>query len=95
MVQFKEDKNKIIIVGLAGILFIILQFYLLDYWEQQRLIEDTDLFQKGYDFGLENAVITIYNNTQDCNVTVIFVGNSSKQIIDFSCAVEEIKGFVP
>lgn len=95
MVQLKEDKKKIIIVGIAGILFIILQFYLLDYWGQQRLLEDAEVFQKGYNWGLENAVFTIFNNTQDCNVTIIFVGNSSKQIIDFSCFIDEMNGSFP
>jgi len=90
LVHLKKDKKIIAIVGISGALFIFLQFYLLDYWEEQKLIEYAEVFQKGYNWGLENAVYTIYNNTENCNVSSIFVGNSSKYIIDFSCTVKEM-----
>lgn len=90
MIQFKESKKIIIIVSSLGVLFIVLQFYFLDYWDQKRLEEYANAFQNGYDLGVDNSVITIFNNTEDCMVTTIFVGNNSKQIIDFSCTYDLI-----
>jgi len=91
MNQFKESKKKIILVSSLGILFIVLQFYFLDYWDQKRLEEYADAFQNGYNLGVDNSVTTIFNNTEDCMVTNIFVGNDSRQIIDFSCIYDLTK----
>jgi len=85
----KKDKKILIIIGISGALFIILQFYLLDFWEQEKLKEYAEVFEKGYSVGFENSVFTIFNNTENCNVTKIWVGNSSKYIIDFNCSLAE------
>ena len=95
MTRIIEDKKKIIIIGVSGALFIILQFYLLDFWENQKLMEHAEVFQKGYDSGLENAVFTIYNNTEDCNITKIWVGNLSRYILDFNCPIDKIQETTP
>jgi len=90
-----ESKNKIIIMIGCSSLFIIFQFFFFDYLDQRRLVEHAQVFEKGYNVGLEVAIKTIFNNTQDCNVTTIFVENSSKQIIDFSCYVDKLAVSLP
>jgi len=85
----KKEKKIIIIIGISGILFIILQFYLLEFLEQEKLIEYAEVFEKGYSVGFENSVFTIFNNTENCSVTKIWVGNLSKYIIDFNCSLKE------
>ena len=89
MVEIKKEKNKIILVSVCCVVFIIFQFFLLDFWEQQRIEESAIAFQRGFDFGLENAVFTIYNNTENCQITTISVGNDSKKLVDFTCNLSD------
>ena len=87
--------KKIIIVAVAGTVFLIAQFYILSEWKEQRQQELIETFSQGYDQGLENAVKTIYNQTENCKKIPIFIDNQTKYLIDFSCIGDNIEEFGP
>lgn len=81
--------KKIIIVGIAGAVFLIVQFYVIQDWTSNRQEELIDAFIKGYDKGTEDSIYSIYNETENCNGVPIFINNNSKTLIDYSCLETE------
>jgi len=78
--------KKILIIGLAGTIFLIAEFLFLVSWSENRQQELIDTFSQGYDRGLEDAIFSLYNQTENCLTVPIFIGNQSKYLIDLSCA---------
>jgi len=87
--------KKIIIVAVAGTVFLIPQFYILSEWTENRQQELIETFFQGYDQGLENAVETIYNRTENCNTVPIFIDNQTKYLIDISCIGDNVRESAP
>lgn len=79
------NKQNLIILILGISLIITVNFLILDKWLDSRVNELSAIYQQGYDDGLGESVTTIFTQTEDCQVTTIWVGNFSKAIIDFAC----------
>ena len=77
--------KKILIIGIAGTIFLIAEFFFLISWSDDRQQELIDAFSQGYDKGLEDAVFSLYNQTDNCFTVPIFIDNKSKYLIDLSC----------
>jgi len=42
-------------------------------------------FQAGYNKGITDAVVAVYQQTNNCKATTINIGNITRQVIDISC----------
>jgi hypothetical protein len=81
------NKQKIIILVLALVLFSVVQYFVIEKVLVENQKKMSEIYQNGYDQGLKDTITTIYQETDDCKATTIFIGNLSKQIIDTSCRI--------
>ena len=81
----KLDKQKIIIIALLSVVFILANSIFIDKWLEIKQEENTLLYEKGYEQGLTDAVTALFYNTDDCSVTTITIKNETRPIVDFSC----------
>ena len=81
----KIDKQKIIIISLVVLLLISVQYIIYANFIQQMEVELVNAFQDGYQQGLFDAVGEIYNQTEDCVISTITIGNFTKDVVDYSC----------
>ncbi len=44
-----------------------------------------EFFQSGYEEGLFESVKTIYQQTDNCQIAIINIGNNTKQLLDVYC----------
>jgi len=79
------EKQKIVIVLLVVGIFLAVNYIVIGKWLEVKENEKDLVFQSGYNVGLENAVTTLFYNTDSCNTTTISLGNNTRTIIDFSC----------
>jgi hypothetical protein len=79
------DKQKIAIIVLATVLFLTVQYLVLENWTSAKQEEIMRSYQGGYDKGLEDAVRAIYEQTQNCQLSTVMIGNLTKQVFDASC----------
>jgi len=79
------DKQKIIILTLAVALIFVINYFLLDdfFKQNQRQIEEAYL--SGHDQGINDTITTLIKQTDNCNIVPIFMGNSSKKLVDLDC----------
>jgi hypothetical protein len=80
-----KNKQKIIIVSLALSLFIVVQYFVIEKILDANQEKMSEIYQKGYDHGLKDTITTLYQETTDCKMTTIWLGNLSKQISDATC----------
>ena len=78
-------KEMIIIIGLSVAIFLILQYVILDKWDEVNQQKAVDAYRTGYDQGLVDAVTTIFGRTQNCQSTTLTIGNLTKQVFDLEC----------
>ena len=77
--------KKVLLVLAIGIPLLILQFFFFQGLKENELQESADDFISGYDKGVEDSVLSIYHETEDCNIVPIFIENNTRNLIDFSC----------
>lgn len=77
--------SKAIIVALAALLVIASAYIVFDkaksaYQERIRQAQ-----QQGYIAGVTDAIASAYRQTDDCQVTTLYLGNATRQIADYEC----------
>jgi hypothetical protein len=76
---------NITIIILGSIIVGFLNFYFIQSWVDSQESKYTQLIEEAYDNGLEDAVVTIITNTENCQPTALFMENYSKTVIDTRC----------
>lgn len=89
------SKQKIVIIALAIALFAMAQYFAIEKLSETNQKKMSEIYQNGYDQGLNDAVNTLFDQTKDCQITTIFAGNMSKQIFDVSCLQNESEKLLP
>lgn len=79
------NKNWIIITVLSVALFIAVQYIVIEKWQESEQQKILTTFHDGYEHGLNDASNAIFQQTSNCHITKITVGNSTKEIVDLSC----------
>lgn len=79
------ERQKIIIVILAAGLFLLGQYIVLDRWLQSKQQEIENNLQSDHSQGIKDAIIALYEQTNDCHVTTIKFGNLTRSLLDISC----------
>ena len=77
----KLEKTKLYIATIAVLIMIIIVL-LGNSWYNKQI---TAAQQQGYNIGLQNSVVTIIQQSRNCQQVNLFVGNQSFQFIDVSC----------
>ena len=60
-------------------------YLIFDKIEESIMINEIDIYQKGYEHGIRDVVKIIFEQTENCGISELDMINSSKQIIDLSC----------
>ena len=79
------DKQKIIIIALTAALILTVQYFVLDRWISSAQQEISQNYQRGYTQGLNDAVVSLYDQTQNCHPATIVIGNLTKKVFDLAC----------
>ncbi len=81
------SKQKFLIITLAVALAVIFTwFVIIDNYIIPTIQQDiTNSYQNGYNAGVENFIIEIFQQTSNCQPTYIRIGNDTKQLIDVAC----------
>jgi choline-glycine betaine transporter len=83
--QMKPRKVKIIISVLAFCLVLTTGFIVFDKYQEKNQQEQFNIFQRGAQYGYEQAVIQIFQQASTCQQVPINVGNQTMNIIDVKC----------
>ena len=79
------NKQKIVIIGLAVGLFLVTQYVILDKLAESRQQETLGVYKRGYDNALKDVMNSIYEKTQNCQITEISIGNLTRTVVDVDC----------
>ena len=79
--------QKILIIVLALMLAVILVwFVLIDNYVIPTIQQEITLsYHTGYDSGMQDLIIRLFQQTSNCQSLSLWVGNDTKQIIDVAC----------
>lgn len=85
----KQRKNKINAKRIATILaiFLIISLSYIGYneYNERKLVRDQKLFLQGYQKGVVDTTVKLYQETETCNPVNIVVGEDEKFVIDTKC----------
>ena len=79
------DSKKIIIIILGAVIFILINYLLLDEFLENQDAKIDDAFINGFQEGFDQVLIALYDELDDCNTTIITVGNLTRYVVDASC----------
>ena len=84
-------KQKLIMLAM-GILLLAAAIYIAkDIYDANRENEIFNAAQQGYTVGVTDTVQAAFEQTDDCRITTLNLGNATRQIVDFEC-VQELLG---
>ena len=79
------SKQKFAIIILCIFLAASLSYIASTEYRQGQQEKLQQAYLQGYNQGVTAAVATLYQQTNNCQVTSIFMGESQRQIIDVAC----------
>ncbi len=79
------NRKKILIIGLIVGIVSLSAYIIFEKIEEKILLNEFDVYQKGYDDGIIDTVVVILEQTENCEVSKLEILNFSKQLIDLSC----------
>jgi len=79
------SRQKLSIIVLCILLAASLSYIGAAEYKQGQQEKLQQAYVQGYNQGITNAVTTLYQQTDNCQVTNIFMEESQRQIIDVAC----------
>ena len=82
--NMKQHKSKlmIIVIIVLIVLFILaLGYIFIDKWQESRQSELIKIYQQG----ISDTVLSLYQQTENCQITTVNLGNATRQVVDVSC----------
>ena len=80
-----ENRQKLMVATLAVLLLCALGYIGYDKWLAANLENLQAAANQGYAAGVRAALSEAYDQTKDCQITTITIGNASRQIVDLAC----------
>ena len=78
--------NTNILTIILAVLLLVAAVYIATNWYQEgQLAKQQEAYQQGYNTGVTAAVVTLFQQTNNCNPTTINVQDNVRQIIDTAC----------
>jgi len=89
------EMMKIAVIGLGVALVLTFQYFIIQDWfeNQEELLLES--YMGGYEQGMSDTMISLFEKTQDCKLTTLIVNNFSRQILDIQCLQPQKIGEVP
>ena len=81
------DRKQIVLVGAVLAATLVFQFIILDSWIEKEETVANNYYNKGVQDGLQNAVVSILVNTEDCQTTIIEFNNQTRELVNVACVV--------
>ena len=81
----KINKQNITIIGLAVGLGLVLLFFGMDKFTQATQQQLFEAFQAGYEKGAVDFVSSLFQQTENCNITPIHLDNLTMSVVDVAC----------
>ncbi|PLW80737.1 hypothetical protein C0585_01165 [Candidatus Woesearchaeota archaeon] len=88
----KTDPYKIATITLGIILLLTLGYVGITKYNNIQFQKYQDIYVQGYNKGVEDSVVKLFSETDDCKVTSIFIGNTTRQIADLECINKVLSG---
>lgn len=79
--EAKMEKTRILYI-VIGILVIVILALLANSWYNRQIFIAQ---QQGYNIGLQNSIISIIQQSRNCQPVSVFVENQSFNFIDVAC----------
>jgi hypothetical protein len=79
------SKQRFAIIVLCILLAASLSYIGATEYKQSQQEKLQQAYVQGYNQGVTNAVSSLYQQTNNCQAVNIFMGESSKQVIDVAC----------
>jgi hypothetical protein len=85
-----ETRLKLIIAVLAVILAAVLGLNVWGAYKQSQIVQLQSVANQGYNIGVSDALATAYQQTSNCQVTTLSIGNATRRIVDFDCVQQAL-----
>lgn len=79
------SRQKLAIILLCVLLVASFSYIGATEYKQSQQAKLQQAYVQGYNQGVTSAVTTLYQQTNNCQVTNVFMGESQRQIIDVAC----------
>lgn len=79
------QKSKKTIIILIVLLTISIGYIGVDKYKDLQEKKVYNAYQNGYTKGIQEAVISLYQQTNNCKSAMINIGNISRQVFDVAC----------
>ena len=66
-------------------LIVMVQYIILDKWLENQQLGALEDSRNSYNLGVIDTMSSIYQQTEDCSIATIILGNFTKDIIDLKC----------
>ncbi|MBL7051276.1 hypothetical protein ISS04_03915 [Candidatus Woesearchaeota archaeon] len=80
-----DKKFKTTILILAIFLVLSIGYIAIDKYQSSREQQLMATYQGGYNKGVQDAVVSLYQQTDNCQPATINIGNLTKQVFDVAC----------
>jgi len=82
---FKRHFALIAILILAVALVGAISYILLGKIQANRQIQLQQIAQQGMNYGLQQTIVSLFQQTDNCQVANIYLENVTRQVIDIAC----------
>jgi uncharacterized protein (UPF0333 family) len=90
MYQAPKPNRQVIVISALVILLVIAVLYIgISKFQSAKNADIQRAYQNGYNTGLTAAVVAVYQQTNNCQATIITIGNVTRQIVDTSCLTQK------
>jgi len=79
------NKSKTIILALALLLIVSVGYIIFERFQEAQQQLYLQAAQSGYNKGIQDTVVSLYQQTNNCQLTTINIGNVTRQIVDVEC----------
>tara|TARA_Y100000310_G_C19974611_1_gene487017 strand:+ start:167 stop:451 length:285 start_codon:yes stop_codon:yes gene_type:complete len=87
-----DKKFRLTITILAILLVLSVGYIAIDKYTTSREQQLMATYQGGYNKGVQDAVVSLYQQTNNCQPATINIGNLTKQIFDVACLQNQQAG---
>ena len=78
-------KQTLIIIALGISLFLLAGFIILDKWSESLQDSLLQAYTDGYEKGFIDTIEKLLEQTEDCQITPIWVENKTRKLVDVDC----------
>lgn len=82
------NRQRLLVYILVILLAAAIGYIAFDAVQESLNEQAQTIFQNGYSQGVTDAVVSLYQQTENCQPTVITVGNFTKELVDTACLVQ-------